>query len=270
MMTKFEDDLRRQLKEAADGALKYRWQSLERPGEPAEAVRRSPAPRWSRRWAAAAAAAVVAAGGVGVWSWVATQRGGVSEAACAAELKFDGNTYSTVGELLRTPRAGQKVGVAHEPSCDDGDGPSGSASMSAFKIPGVPLKTAFFTNGDVWVNGKLTVLPDYLRVLYQPVACTASGHFAASGQFTAVNKVSGRRGQIAPPPYVITFVADRGTFPPLQKYASLSLKIRVTNQTIGGRSAKLMIPALRQGRPLTVEMFCDGGRFVATALRPAG
>lgn len=67
-------------------------------------------------------------------------------------------------------------------------------------------------------------------------------------------------------PYVATFRAHAGPGLPLERHASVQIRIRVTTETIGGEDPDLLRQALGEGDEVTATVRCDGQRFRAVAL----
>ena len=285
----FETRLRQHLREAAGRAPSFTrlraptpTPGATAPGTPGRASGFGPAGLLRRlRWLAAAAAVIVLGGGGGTWWVVHPSGGGVgpdqvnpgngAAAGCAAMLTFEGRRYFGWGTLARTPRVVEPLGRATLPGCGDGDVPT--RHTTPYSLPGVAVSTAVFADDTVWVARPLSQLrrglPAELRDLTRPVRCDGDGTSTMSGRLTGVDKMPTGKDYTVQPPYTATFVATRGDTLPLDRYRSVTVQVRVTEDTTGSEPAVLRA-ALGHGRPVTVSARCRGTAFVAASLRLTG
>ena len=272
MTTRFEEQLRAQLREAADEAPAFR--GLSDDWSTRRATRRR-----TRPWLAAAAAVVITGAAIGVgWQVLpggsGGHPGGGANASCAMTLKFHGVTYVLGGgDQVRTPHRGEALGTGIVPGCNDTgvDRPAPSKHRRVYAIPGIsPQQAILGSEGLVLVPRASHTLPAALREIYQPLACTRSGQSTMSGHLTG-ETFGGLRedaGRVRVP-YTATFEADRGSWLPLKRYTNVRITVRITDATTGGQDAALARAALQEGKRVAVTMRCDGSKFVATALRAA-
>ncbi len=259
-MTDFERELRERLRDAARDAPRFQ-------GVRGGARRR--AGRLHRALLAAAAAVVIAGGGA---TWWAAQRessgGGHGTGSCAAVVEFGGHSYHGTGEVLRTPRHGPSIGTATFPGCaDTGDEAPDDTHARAYRIDGASPKTAIFANGDVWIRKGVDHIPDPVREILQPVACTGTStiHGTMTGEVVKGGALMEGSHEVELP-YTARFEADRGSALPLRRYSEVTITLRVTARTKGGADVALARAALWKSAPVTVDVTCDGAHFVATAL----
>lgn len=92
-------------------------------------------------------AATVGCGGGEVYN------GPDQDAACPAELVFDGQTYEGTDRVFRSPRR-ERLGSAHFTGCDDGHGGEDSnQEVPAWKLPKTEVQDAFLAEmgGDFYL-----------------------------------------------------------------------------------------------------------------------
>lgn len=272
-MTDFERELRARLHAAAQDAPEFSHALLEPPPTPIPAPTANPAPVRPRHARALAVAAVaVVAVGAGTW-WAVNAAGrevSPPAAACAAEIAVQGRTYAPNGDLTRTPTPGARLSRARldQRACE-GDSPGRpSRAVTAYRIPGTPASQAVLIDGAVWLDTELTTLPRTLRPLFAPVRCTAPGRLALTGYLSASNARVVEDYQPRAP-YVATFVVDSGAGLDFDTYSELTLRARVTPQTVNGEDPALIRAALGNGDRVRLDAVCDAGRFVALSLEPA-
>lgn len=228
-----------------------------------------------RRWlAAVATVAVVVLGGCASWRAIAGDDGaGVhgSAGSCAAVLVLAGRTYVGYGDPRRVPRPGPEVGTATIPACSDTNAqPTDPARhVAAFQLPGVSRKTGVLADGTVWVRKGVTPLPGRVRALYAPVRCTSTKRFTVSGTLTGINAMPEHDGGYVRTPYTATMWVDDGPPSLLDGYSRVTVRMRVTSATKGGRDARLLDAALSGGTRVSVRLRCADERFAAVSLERA-
>ncbi len=271
MTTDFESQLRTQLADAAERAPVFTGVDSERAvtqtSAPTDASRHRRRRRWLALAAAAAAVAAVAAAGVS-W-WPVGSGGGDGAAVCASELVLDGNVYQEDGELVRVPRHGPSLGKAVRPACGDGEGMSVAEQVEAFELPGVSPDIAFFANGGVWLSGGLQDWPAWAEELSKPVPCTGAGETTIGGTVIGINAPQVEKAYDFRIPYTANFLADEGSTLPLTEYTSVTIRMRVTAATTGGRDDEFLRLALSDAARVTATVRCDGAHFEATSLKLA-
>lgn len=269
----FETRLRQRLREAADEAPTFRGLDARLSPEAATGATGSAPRRRAHRWLAAAAAVLVLAGAGGTW-WAThpTSGGGTGDgdggaASCAAMLKLDGRTYYGWGDLTRTPRVVDRLGRATMPACGD-DSPA--RQIRPFALPGVPVDTAVFAEGTVWLNRTLPEmrkgLPAALRDLTRPVQCHGNAPAVMTGSMNDISPMPSDDDLRMRPPYTVTVVATTGEGLSLDRYRSVVVRLRITQDTTGVDPAVLQA-ALWDGKPVSARWHCDGTAFVADSLR---
>ncbi len=279
-MTKFEEQLRTQLRDAADQAPEFH--GLKQPEQEGSGpLDRDTATSRRKRFAltaprlvAVAVAVAVAGTGVSWWTLNDTDSSnGVSGASCATDLHFRGHTYGAGPRVMRTPKLGPSLGTGVMPGCEDTGGPgspgkSPDEHLRIHKIPGVNPDIAVFANGDIWMNLNVTKRPAQMRPLFKPVTCSNSGTFAVSGQIIGMNAQVESDFQPRTP-YTATLVVDKGPGLALTDYRNVTLKVRVTGATVDGRDPGLLRAALSEGHRVVASLKCADHNFVATEFKLA-
>lgn len=231
--------------------------------------------RTPRRWLAAVAtvAVVVLGGGASWWAVAGDDGAGAhgSGGSCAAVLVLAGRTYVGYGDPRRVPRAGPQVGTATLPACSDTNAqPTDPARrVAAFQLPGVSRKTAVLADDAVWVRKGVTPVPARVRVLYAPGRCTSTKRLTVSGTLAGIEAMPQHDGGSVPTPYTATMWVDDGPPSLLDGYSRVTVRIRVTSATKGGREARLLDAALSGGTRLSVRLRCADERFTAVSLERA-
>lgn len=263
-MHDFEQELRERLRDAAEEAPRF----TAPPAVSTTSRRRG----WMRRGPLAAAAAVVVAASAGI-AWWATgsgdTSGGVGSATCAAILEFDGHTYLGHGFPVRVPRTDQNLGTGTMPDCADTpvDTVEPDVHVRVRRIPGVDPHTAVFADEAVWIRKSIGTMPQELRDLFRPVACTRPSTIRGTMTGEVLNGGGLMEGSHhVELPYTARFVADHGSTLPLQRYSQVEIPVRVTAETKGGDDVALTRAVLWDGAPAALTVKCDGPHFVATAI----
>lgn len=264
-MSDFEQRLREGLDRAAEQAPAFT-------GLAADAGPSSDGRRFS--WRApllVAAALALLAGGVGLWAVLdGPDQGG--DAGCAAIVVYDGTRYVGAGGmegLERMPRLGEVIGEARDPGCDDGNGAALPRTLEVRALHGVAPATAVMADDNLYVAESLARWPDELAPLRQPVRC-ANDITVVTGDWISYEGPMPEQDAELAPPYIAVIVADHGAGLPLERWASVTLRVKVTDATVGGTDAELVKAALQGGRPITAAVHCDDGAFVADRLALTG
>lgn len=256
--------LKELFRDAAQGAPGYDASKLEQALERASAPRaaRLVPPRRDRRvWLGAAAAVVVGVVGV-TWWGVARDGGGSGSTTCAAQLRFEGRAYVADGALRHLPRAGERLGTGVEPGCHDGEGGgSPDERVAVYRIPGLHVAQAVLARDMVWVRSDLGALPDEVVPMNRPLPCRSA---TLSGQAVGYH---GDVGDDARPPYALDVEADQGEGLPLDRYAWVSLRLHVTDETTGRTDPAFVKSALATGSRITATVTCVRHRWLALSLR---
>lgn len=247
-MDDFETRLRIQLAEAGEAAPVF-------PGlESRRARSRGPGP-----WIGVAAAAVALA--IGGGTWIASRDGTPPQTSCPAVMEIQGRTYEGHGEMLRKPRPGKPLGTGVIPGCDDED-----RSVNVVELPGVDPRVAVLTNGGVWLAESVASVPPEVAELDELVACAGEGTGYVAGDWVAVEGPMPTRDDGLTPPYVAVIQADEGNRVPLTRWSTVTIKVRVSTDTVGADDSRLADRALRGPERVSVVVHCDGGSFVAESL----
>lgn len=264
-MSDFERRLAAGLDRAAEQAPAFT--GLAADARPASDRRRS---SWRTPVLVAAALALLA-GGVGFWAVLdGPDRGGDTD--CAALIVYDGARYVGHGgpeSLDRMPRPGEVLGKAREPGCDDGNGAAQPRTLEVRAVPGVPPATAVMADDNLYLAESVTRWPDELAPLRQPVRCT-DAITEVTGDWIAHEGPMPEQDAELKPPYVAVIVADHGAGLPLERWASVTIRVKVTDATDGGTDKELVKASLQGGAPLTAEVHCDGDAFVADRVALSG
>jgi hypothetical protein len=251
-------------RDAAQGAPGYDERKLEQRREGVSAPRAAPLvpPRRDRRvWLGAAAALVVGVVGA-TWWGVAHDGDGAGSATCASELRFDGRAYVADGALRHLPRAGERLGTGVEPGCRDGEGDgSPDERVAVYRLPGLPVAQAVLAQDMVWVRSGLGALPDKVVRMNRPLPCRST---TLRGQAVGYH---GDVGEDARPPYALDIEADQGEGLPLEKFARVSLRLHVTDETTGRTDPAFVKSALATGSRITATVTCVRHRWLALSLR---
>jgi len=213
-------------------------------------------------WLVAVTVSVVALVGGGTWLAAMSGERASPEGACASEIVFEGRTYAGYGDPLRTPRRGERLGVATTPTCVDGQR-SGGEQLDVWSLPGVEPSVAVMADGVVWIEGRPSALPERLHELTEPVACTAPGQSTVTGRLMSVEAPMDGEDFRPRPPYQAMVVADGGSSLPPPEYSRVTIEVTVTSRTEGGSDAELIAGALRDGDHLDITVRCAAGAFEA-------
>ncbi len=264
-MSENDENVRHLLRAAVAQAPAYDAGRLERalvatvPPRPTTERRRRALP-----WLAAAVVLAIGVGSVGWWAASRDDRG-QSQASCASLLDFAGRGYVADGALLNLPRAGGRLGVGTRPGCDDGGGTVSAEKVAVDRIPGVDPGTAVLTDGVVWVSDDLTHPPASVVAMNTRVVCRPSGGSTLGGE------VIGYHGPVITsaisPPYALDVVVDRGDAVRLDRYAEVTVRLRVTDRTSGATDADALRRSLSEQSRVTATVQCRGDRFEALDLR---
>lgn len=253
-MADFETTLRVELAKAADQA----------PGFTGLDVDASPTPRSMLRRRAVMIAAALIVVTVGV-SWWASGLGDDdnSDASCASKMTFDGRGYVAHGEGLRTPRPGDMLGSGSTSACADGNGTAGGGDLEVFQVPGIEPRIAVFARDHLWLSEDEPTAAAAVQEFERLVTCEGAAPRTISGQLTAISGPPPKVSYHVDAPYVATFVADEGEHLLLDQYSSVTVRLRVTDKTVGGEEPDLISRALGDGQRLTATVRCDGTTFDA-------
>lgn len=250
-MDDFDTRLRADLLHAAETAPEFTGL------HPSQAQRSRPSP-WTAALVAAAGVAGIAGGG----AWWASTDDPQMEGSCPALLEFNGRTYHGHGEMLRTPRPGARIGTGSLPGCGD---PAQAVSVRA--LPGVNDEVAVLSDSGLWVSDAVGPLPPEVDMLDRPVTCADSGTVA--GNWVALEGPMPTRDDELSPPYTAVVEVDQGDHLPLEKWRMVTIRLRVTPDTIGGTDGQLAEHALRGPERVRATVHCDGDRFVAESITRA-
>lgn len=246
----FETQLRADLSHAAEAAPVFTGL------EPTRRPRRSAAPPLILT----AAIGIALAGDA--W-WITTSHEQPTDSAsCPSILQFQGRIYHGHGEQVRVPRPGQILGTGTHPGCE-GEKPYESEVRL---LPGVVPTVAVVTLGGVWIADTADSLPAEIAALDEPVPCEGTGLTNLSGDWVAIQAPMPERDNDLTPPYVAVIKADHGRRLPLEKYAAVTVKVHINEQTVGGTDPALATDALRGSTPVMATVRCDGSVFIAEAI----
>lgn len=256
-MTDFEDDLRRRLTAAADGAPPWRSELLTAPAAviPPADRRRRPG------WLVAAAAAAVVVGG-GAW-WVSSQPPtDSSTASCAGVLRYAGATYTLGGPLVSVPAGVSGAGTGTVLGCDDGGGASQDITVGVQNLPGIERTQVVTTTDGYWVAEGVSV-PDALQPLLRPAPCEGASDRTLDGVVVSIDtELSESAGPTTP--YSLGLEVDGGDVP--GGFARTTLEVAVTATTRGAADRTTLLASLRDGARVRVTARCVGTGFEAVSL----
>ena len=175
---------------------------------------------------------------------------------------FDGQTYWGHGGQVRIPRPGPVVGQGKMASCGEGT----SSTFDVARFPGVEPQRVVLALGGVWLGDayRSEPLPAEVVALEASVPCTRADVLVGDW-ISYVGPDVDSDGALKRP-YVAVFQANEGSSLPLERYASVSVRVHVTSGTAGADDEELATKSLRGPSLVRASVHCEGDRFVADRL----
>ena len=191
--------------------------------------------------------------------------GGGADAACAAVVEFNGQTYDGYG-VQRAPDVGEKLGQGVFPPCNDTGGSDEKASKSPVAAikgvdPGRAIVVLSQPTGMVWVKHG-TKLPKSLQPLMGPPTCQSEGSFRLEGDWLGILD----NGTDRVPPYRLEMFVTSTSGAEAEQYSDAQIVVRVTDKTSGLVTMRDLKKSLWRGGTMRADVHCDDGAFVADDL----